>query len=23
MFTKTNICSVQHYLRGNTDRQQF
>jgi len=23
MLTKTNICSVQHYLRGNTDRQQF
>ena len=23
MLTKTNICSVQNYLRGNTDRQQF
>ena len=23
MPTKTNICSVQNYLRGNTDRQQF
>jgi len=23
MLTKTNICSVQIYLRGNTDRQQF
>jgi len=23
MLTKTNICSVQQYLRGNTDRQQF
>jgi len=23
MFTKTNNCSVQTYLRGNTDRQQF
>ena len=23
MLTKTNICSVQKYLRGNTDRQQF
>jgi len=22
MLTKTNICSVQNYLRGNTDRQQ-
>jgi len=23
MITKTNIYSVQNYLRGNTDRQQF
>jgi len=23
MLTKTNICSVQNYLRENTDRQQF
>jgi len=23
MFTKTNICSVQNYLRGNTDPQLF
>jgi len=23
MLTKTNICSVQNYLEGNTDRQQF
>jgi len=23
MLTKTNICSVQNYFRGNTDRQQF
>jgi len=23
MLTKTNICSVQNYLRRNTDRQQF
>ena len=23
MLTKTNICSVQNYLGGNTDRQQF
>ena len=23
MLTKTNICSVQNYLRGNTDRQHF
>ena len=23
MLTKTNICSVSNYLRGNTDRQQF
>jgi len=23
MLTKTNICSVQNYLRGNTDCQQF
>jgi len=23
MLTKTNICSAQNYLRGNTDRQQF
>jgi len=23
MLTKTNIFSVQHYLRGNTDRRQF
>jgi len=23
MLTKTIICSVQNYLRGNTDRQQF
>jgi len=23
MLTKTNICSVQNYLKGNTDRQQF
>jgi len=23
MLTKTNIYSVQNYLRGNTDRQQF
>jgi len=23
MLTKTNISSVQNYLRGNTDRQQF
>jgi len=23
MLTKTNTCSVQNYLRGNTDRQQF
>jgi len=23
MHIKTNICSVQNYLRGNTDRQQF
>jgi len=23
MLTKTNIYSVQKYLRGNTDRQQF
>jgi len=23
MLTKINICSVQNYLGGNTDRQQF
>jgi len=23
MLTKTNICSVQNYFRGNTDPQQF
>ena len=23
MLTKTNICSVQNYLGGNTDHQQF
>ena len=23
MLTKTNICSVQNYFRGNADRQQF
>jgi len=23
MLTKTNICSVKNYFRGNTDRQQF
>jgi len=23
MLTKTNICSTQNYLRGNTDRQSF
>jgi len=23
MLTKTNICSVQNFLGGNTDRQQF
>ena len=23
MLTKTNICSVQNYLRGNIDCQQF
>jgi len=23
MLTKINICSVQTYLRGNTDGQQF
>jgi len=23
MLTKTNICSVQNYLRGNTDPQLF
>jgi len=23
MLIKTNICSVQNYLGGNTDRQQF
>jgi len=23
MLTKTNICSVQNYVGGNTDRQQF
>jgi len=23
MLTKTNICPVQNYLGGNTDRQQF
>jgi len=23
MLTKTNICSVQNYLRGNTDNQQI
>jgi len=23
MLAKTNICSVQNYLRGNTDGQQF
>jgi len=23
MLTKTNICSVQNHLRGNTDRQHF
>jgi len=23
MLTKTNICSVQNYLRGNTDHQHF
>jgi len=23
MLAKTNICSVQNYLRGNTDRQEF
>jgi len=23
MLTKASICSVQNYLRGNTDRQQF
>jgi len=23
MLTKTNICSVENYFRGNTDSQQF